>query len=95
MVTDIFVLRLLASILRQNPSGLVVEVASGSGQHAAHLAAQLSPALTWQPTEQDTRTFASIAAYTKDLVNVKQPLVVDAAASCWAEELEEQAGQVG
>lgn len=72
----------------------MVEVASGSGQHAAHFATHLPSTLTWQPTEYDNRTFQSIAAYTNGLANVKSPLVVDAAASRWADELEEQAGQV-
>jgi N-methylhydantoinase A/oxoprolinase/acetone carboxylase beta subunit len=40
----------------------LLEVASGSGQHAAHLVAQL-PALELQPTEADPRARESIEAY--------------------------------
>ena len=44
------------------PAGLVVEVASGSGQHAAWFAAALT-GLTWQPTDADPVARASIDAW--------------------------------
>src|SRR4051794_11354388 len=42
--------------------GLVLEVASGSGEHAVFFAAHL-PSLQWQPTERDADDRASIAAW--------------------------------
>ena len=43
------------------PSGLVLEIGSGTGQHVAHFAKAM-PDLVFQPTEMDTSKHASIAA---------------------------------
>ena len=62
-------------------SGLVLEVASGSGEHAVHFAAAL-PALDWQPSDPDPAALASIEAWRgeADLANLRAPIVLDAAA---------------
>ena len=62
-------------------TGMVLEIASGTGEHAVHFAAAL-PHLTWQPTEQDEQTLNSIAAHhaTSGLPNLLAPLRLDAAA---------------
>lgn len=58
--------------------GLVLEIASGTGQHAAHVARAL-PALTWQPSDPDPDARASIAAWCAEvaLPNLRPPLALD------------------
>jgi hypothetical protein len=59
-------------------AGLVLEVASGTGQHAAFFAGRF-PALTWQPSDQDDEALASIAAHRADaaLANLRAPVRLD------------------
>lgn len=64
------------------PAGLVLEVASGTGEHCAHFAAAL-PALAWQPTDLDPENRASIAAWCEGLANVRPALAMDAATLPW------------
>lgn len=56
--------------------GRLLEVASGSGQHAAALAPEL-PGWSWQPSDPDPRCLASIQAWTADLPQVRPPLLLD------------------
>ncbi len=60
--------------------GLVLEIASGAGEHAIHCAAAL-PGIRWQPTDPDAEARASIAAWLKHsgLANLLEPLRLDAA----------------
>ena len=62
-------------------SGLVLEVASGSGQHVGHFAATL-PALDWQPSDPDPAALVSIESWRQEvgLANVRPPLRLDASA---------------
>ncbi|WP_137126867.1 DUF938 domain-containing protein [Roseomonas sp. HF4] len=64
------------------PRGLVLEVASGSGEHCAHLAAAL-PALTFQPSDPDADARASIDAWAAGAPNIRPALALDAARLPW------------
>jgi SAM-dependent methyltransferase len=76
----------IAAVLRAElpPSGLVLEVASGTGEHCAHFA-PLFPALDWQPTDPDPLSLASIAAWGESAAcpNIRPPLALDASAPDW------------
>jgi SAM-dependent methyltransferase len=65
-------------------TGMVLEIASGTGEHAAYFAAAL-PHLTWQPTDQDERALNSITAHraASGLPNLLAPLRIDGAAPNW------------
>src|SRR5437879_7331051 len=65
-------------------AGMVLEIASGSGEHAVHFAAAL-PHLAWQPTDPDEQARGSIAAHAGQakLANLLPPLALDAAAPVW------------
>jgi SAM-dependent methyltransferase len=56
--------------------GLVLEIASGTGQHVEHFA-QALPALEWQPTETEGSALPSIASWVEGLPNVRAPLVLN------------------
>lgn len=64
--------------------GLVLEIASGSGEHIMHFAEAL-PDLTFQPSDPDARGRESIAAWLDHsrLANVNAPLALDAATHPW------------
>jgi SAM-dependent methyltransferase len=63
--------------------GLVLEIGSGTGQHAVHFAAHL-PHLTWQPTDR-ADYLPGIWAWLAEagLANVRDPLELDVAAPEW------------
>ena len=65
-------------------SGLVVEIASGSGEHAVYFAGAL-PGISWQPTDFDASALASIAAHraAAALPNLLPPLRLDTTAQPW------------
>lgn len=64
---------------------VVLEVASGSGQHAAHFAPELrSRGYDIQPSDLTPELFDSIVAYCHDQPNVRlPPLELDMAAEAW------------
>ena len=62
--------------------GLLLEIASGTGQHAAHCASVL-PGWRWQPSDADPGALASIGAWCAGLPNVLPPLSLDVMAPAW------------
>jgi len=68
-------------------SGSVLEIASGTGQHAVHFA-QALPGLRWQPSDPDAHARRSISAWVAHagLPNLAEPLAFDVRdASSWPE----------
>jgi hypothetical protein len=63
--------------------GLALEIASGSGQHAAHFAGGL-PGWRWQPTDGNQSALASITAWCTGLANVLPPLQLGVLTTPWA-----------
>lgn len=65
--------------------GLVLEVASGSGEHTAHFAELAGPGLVFQPSDPDAQARASIDAWAvaSGLPNILPALALDAAADVW------------
>lgn len=64
--------------------GLVLEIASGSGEHIVHFAEAL-PELVFQPSDPNADARASIDAWveTQGLGNVRAAVALDATASVW------------
>ncbi|WP_086608049.1 DUF938 domain-containing protein [Erythrobacter donghaensis] len=73
----------IAAVLAREfpPSGTVLEIAAGTGEHAVFFA-EAFPALAWQPSDPSPEALASIAAYREDYPgnNLAAPQLLDAAA---------------
>lgn len=69
------------------PQGNVLEIASGTGEHAVYFAPQLLPRL-WIPSEPNAELRQSILAWQEyeGVENMPQPLDIDAADLVWAVE---------
>ncbi|MDO9503572.1 DUF938 domain-containing protein [Falsiroseomonas sp.] len=63
-------------------AGLVLEIASGSGEHVLHLA-QALPGLVFQPSDPEADARASIDAWCAGQPNIRPALALDAAAANW------------
>ncbi|MGE3747810.1 MAG: DUF938 domain-containing protein [Sphingomonadaceae bacterium] len=70
------ILEVLRAALPQH--GLMLEIASGTGEHVTYFAEAL-PALEWQPSDPQADARSSIEAWTeaKALANVRAPLDLD------------------
>ncbi len=77
------ILQVLRGLLA--PDAFVLEIASGSGEHAAHFAAAL-PDCIFQPSDPDPARRASIDAWAaaSGLANMLPALALDALADDWA-----------
>jgi SAM-dependent methyltransferase len=64
--------------------GEVLEIASGTGQHAAFFAAAL-PDVVWQPTDVEDDNLRSIEAWRLEatLPNLRAPILLDATRASW------------
>jgi SAM-dependent methyltransferase len=76
---------ILAVLRRHLPDhGTVLEIAAGTGEHAAYFAPQF-PRLTWQPTDVDPDALASIEAHriAANAPNLRTPIELDVTAAAW------------
>lgn len=66
------------------PAGTILEIASGTGQHARHFAAA-NPDWMWQPSDPDAGARASIAGWAAEagLPNLRAPLALDVRQADW------------
>lgn len=77
---------ILAVLKRNLPSeGLVLEIASGTGEHATFFAQSCDPHLVFQPTDPDPMARNSINAWTATLglTNVRPAIALDATSENW------------
>jgi SAM-dependent methyltransferase len=76
------ILAVLARVLPRR--GVVLEIASGTGQHILHFANAL-PGLAWQPSDRDPELRESIALRVREeqLANVNRPINLDVTRLPW------------
>jgi len=79
------ILEVLSRILPKK--GIVLEIGSGTGEHAVHFAKALS-CLDWLPSDPDAASRASIKAWinTEELANVRAPVSIDVREPVWGVE---------
>jgi Protein of unknown function (DUF938) len=77
-----FILDVLRDVMPM--TGVILEIASGSGEHVVHFARNF-PSLVFQPSDPEPDALRSIAAWTKaaHVTNVRAPLALDASQSIW------------
>lgn len=77
----------ILDVLRRHlPSqGLLLEIASGSGEHITHFAAGAGDGMIFQPSDPDQSARASVDAWVAalGLTNVRPAIALDAAAEIW------------
>ena len=76
------ILEVLRRVLPE--SGLVLEIASGTGQHVVHFARAL-PSLEWQPSDVDPELRRSVSHWIRAeaLPNVREPIALDVRHKPW------------
>jgi hypothetical protein len=79
----------ILNVLRQvlPPEGTILEISSGTGEHAIFFAPQLAPRL-WLPSDPNPQARASIAAWRQQssATNLYLPIALDVHAPVWAVE---------
>ena len=77
-----FILGILRDVLPTR--GVILEIASGSGEHVVHFARHLSN-LVFQPSDREPDALHSVGAWVKAtrVTNVRAPMVLDASQSPW------------
>lgn len=87
----------IAAVLQERlpTAGRVLELASGTGEHAAYFAERF-PQVTWQTSEPDPELRRSILAHrqTSQAVNLPEPLDLDVTAKTWPQAAVEPAPAV-
>src|SRR5262249_22612800 len=80
-----FILDVLREVLPT--AGVVLEIASGTGQHAVYFAEHL-PGIVWQPSDGDPTALASIDAWRADVAppNERKAILLDVASDAWPTE---------
>jgi hypothetical protein len=76
---------ILAVLRRVLPAqGLLLEIASGTGEHAAFMASRLAPGLIWQPSDSRADALADIDGHGRDSDSRQRPaIVLDVCSSIW------------
>jgi Protein of unknown function (DUF938) len=77
-----FILDVLRDVLPT--TGVILEIASGSGEHIVHFARNF-PSLVFQPSDPEPKALLSVAEWVKavQVTNVRAPIVLDASKSPW------------
>jgi hypothetical protein len=77
-----FILDVLRDVLPT--TGVILELASGSGEHVVHFASNF-PSLVFQPSDPEPEALLSVAAWVQaaQVTNVRAPIVLDASQSPW------------
>jgi hypothetical protein len=77
-----FILDVLRAVLPAG--GVILEIASGSGEHVVHFARNF-PSLVFQPSDPDPDALLSVAAWVEatHVTNVRAPIVLDASHPFW------------
>jgi tRNA G46 methylase TrmB len=77
-----FILDVLRDVLPT--TGVILEIASGSGEHVVHFARNL-PSLVFQPSDPDQDALLSVAGWANatGVTNVRAPIALDASNPVW------------
>ncbi|WP_366657281.1 DUF938 domain-containing protein [Fodinicurvata sp. EGI_FJ10296] len=66
-------------------AGLVLEIASGTGEHAAYMAPRLGPGIVWQPSEADMDALVDIDEHAREsrCLTIRPALYLNVAEHDW------------